>query len=316
MFRYIVKRLLKAVPMLLGISMLCFFLMHLAPYDAIDAITTPNMRPETIAQLKDAYGLNDPVYVQYIKWLQNVLQGNFGYSILSRSSIAVDLGARLPNTVALVLPSYAIAYVLALVLGVYAGGNKGSLADRLIDGFATLGLSVPSFWFAMVLIYVFGYLIGWFPVFGMRTVGLSSTADLLAHYVLPCLTLVVAFMPDLIRYTRSSTIGEQEKDYVLVQRAYGASHKTVLYRHIIKNVLLPAITQLGMALPMLVTGAMITESIFGWPGVGPYYVKAVQGMDYPVVMIILFLSASLVILGNLLSDILYFILDPRIRRTK
>mgnify|MGYP002514911728 CR=1 FL=1 len=191
---------------------------------------------------------------------------------------------------------------------------KNKWIDKLIDGLSAVGIALPSFWVAMLLIYFLGYRLNVLPIVGMHTIGKeSSIIDFLQHYIMPFTVLFFSFLPDGVRYVRSSTITQYSEDYVMVQQAFGASKAEIMFKHVCKNVLLPIITKLGMALPMLVTGAIITETIFGWPGVGPYFVKAIQGMDYPIVMVILVLSSTLVILGNLLSDILYCLTDPRIK---
>lgn len=314
MAKYITKRILAAIPMVLIITIICFALMNLAPYDAIDAMTTPNMSPETIALIKSKYGYDQPVYIQYIRWLDGMLNGNFGYSIVTHQSIFADLAVRIPNTIRLILPAYLLAYVMAIVLGLLAGSHKNKWIDKLIDGFSAVGIALPTFWVAMLFIYFLGYQLNILPIVGMHTIGKEdSLIDFLQHYIMPFTVLFLSFLPDAVRYVRSSTITQYSEDYVMVQRAFGASNTEIMFRHICKNVLLPIITKLGMALPMLVTGAIITETIFGWPGVGPYFVKAIQGMDYPIVMVILVLSSTLVILGNLLSDILYCLTDPRIK---
>ena len=294
MAKYIIKRILAAIPMVLIITVICFALMNLAPYDAIDAMTTPNMSPETVALIKAKYGYDQPVYIQYIRWLDGLINGNFGYSI--------------------VLPAYLLAYALAIVLGLIAGSHKNKWADKLIDGICAIGIALPTFWVSMLLIYFLGYKLNVLPIVGMHTIGQeNSMIDYLRHFLMPFIALFLSFLPDATRYVRSSTITQYSEDYVMVQQAFGASKAEIMFKHVCKNVLLPIITKLGMALPMLVTGAIITETIFGWPGVGPYFVKAIQGMDYPIVMVILVLSSTLVILGNLLSDILYCLTDPRIK---
>lgn len=314
MAKYILKRILTAIPMVLIITILCFTLMHMAPYDAVDAMTTPKMSQETIAMIKAKYGYDRPLYEQYFRWLGGMLSGNFGYSIVTHQSIVNDITVRIPNTIKLVLPAYLTAYFLSIVLGLLAGSHKNKWLDKFIDGFASIGIAVPSFWFAMLLIYLFGYKFNILPILGMHTIGMeSSPADFLRHYIMPFSVLTFTFLPDSIRYVRSSTITQYSEDYVMVQNAFGASKNEIMFKHICKNVLLPIITKLGMALPHLVTGAIITETIFGWPGVGPYFIKAIQGLDYPIVMVILVLSSTLVILGNLLSDILYCVTDPRIK---
>ena len=187
----------------------------------------------------------------------------------------------------------------------------------MIDGLCSVGISMPTFWFAMILMYFLGYKFKIFPIMGMHTIGLEhSIADYFRHFAMPYIVLTIGFLPDLTRYVRGSTIGQLKEDYVIVQQAFGAKKAEILLKHVGKNVLIPLITKLGMALPMLVTGAVITETIFSWPGIGPYFVKAIQAMDYPIVMSVLVLSGTLVILGNLLSDILYCLVDPRIKSMK
>ncbi len=313
MLKYILKRILQAIPLLILITVICFALINLAPYDAVDAITTPDMSAAEIEMRREAYGLNDPVYVQYFRWLNNILHGNFGYSLLSHTSIKYDLMIRIPNTAILVLASYATAYVLAIVLGLVAGSYKNRWPDKIIDGLCSIGIATPTFWFAMLLIYIFSFRMKIFPIMGMHTVGDNSLGDLLWHFFLPYITLVVGFLPDLTRFVRGSTTGQMKEDYVVVQQAFGAKKVQILFHHIIRNVMIPMVTKLGMALPQLVTGAVVTETVFTWPGIGNYFVSAVKGLDYPIVMAILVLSSTLVILGNLLSDILYCVVDPRIK---
>lgn len=314
MAKYIIKRILQAIPLILLISIICFTLIQLAPYNAIDTMITPKMPQATVDLIKAKYGFDKPIYIQYLLWLKGIVSGQFGYSIITHESISNDLIARIPSTVILVLPSYILALVISIILGLVSGSNKNKLIDKIIDGFCSIGIAIPSFWFAMLMIFIFGYKLAILPILGMNTIGVKgSISDFLLHFIMPCIVLVVAYLPDLIRYVRSSTIGQISEEYVMVQNAFGASKKEILFKHVCKNVLLPIVTKSGMALPMLITGAMITETVFGWPGVGPYFVNAVRALDYPVIMAILLLSSSLVIIGNLLSDILYCLIDPRIK---
>ena len=313
MLKYLIKRLLQAVPLLLLITILCFVLIDLAPYDAIDARITDDMTPEYIAQLKEEAGLNDPLPVQYLRWLGGLLKGDLGQSLINRTNIATDLKEKIPNTIKLVLPAYATAFLLAIGLGLLAGRCKNTWVDKIINSLASIGLAVPTFFVALLFIYFFGLKLDWFPVMGMHSLGEDSFEDFLHHLVMPYTVLVIGFLPDLVRYVRSSTITQYEEDYVMVQKAFGSSSGTILLRHVSKNVLLPMITKLGMALPMLVTGAVITETVFSWPGIGVYFTTAIRNLDYPVVMAVLVLSGTLVILGNLISDILCATIDPRIR---
>ncbi len=314
MFKYLIKRLAQAVPLLLLITILCFVLMDLAPYDAMDAKISEDMPAERIEQLREELGLNDPLPVQYVRWLGNVLKGDLGQSLINRTQIATDLAEKIPNTIKLVLPSYATAFLLAIGLGLLAGRYKNTWVDGIINGFASIGLAVPTFWVGLLFIYFFGVKLDLFPIFGMYSIGKEGDLkDFFQHLAMPYMVLTIGFLPDLTRYVRSSTLTQFEEDYVTVQKAFGSSSGTILLRHVSKNVLLPMITKLGMALPMLVTGAVITETVFSWPGIGVYFVTAIRNLDYPVVMAVLLLSGSLVIIGNLLSDILCAVIDPRIR---
>jgi peptide/nickel transport system permease protein len=314
MLRYILKRIAQAIPLLLVISVLCFSLLQLAPYDAIDTFVRPDMPAETVAALKARYGLDQPAHVQYWRWLTSVLKGDFGFSLVTHQSVSSDIAARLPNTVLLVLPSYSLAVIIAIVLGLVAGSNRGGRADRLIDAICSVGLATPTFWIAMIFLYVFAYKLNLLPVLGMHTLGKENDlGDLIAHMILPCSVLTLSFLPETIRYVRSSTISQYKEDYVMVQQAFGASRAHILFKHVIKNVLFPVITLVAIALPTMVTGAFITESIFSWPGVGTYFLTAIKGFDYPIILAVLLMSSSMVILGNLLSDILYCLVDPRIK---
>lgn len=317
MARYIIKRLLQAIPLVILISIICFTLIQLTPYNAIDTMITPMMSKEAVELINIKYGFDQPIYIQYFLWVKGILSGEFGYSIITHGSISQDLISRIPATISLVLPAYIIALFISIVLGLISGSNKNKLIDKIIDGFCSIGIAIPSFWFAMILIFIFGYKLRLLPILGMSTIGMKpSLSDFLLHFIMPGTVLVVAFMPELIRYVRSSTLGQISEDYVVVQKAFGATKREILFKHVFKNVLLPIVTKMGMALPMLITGAMITETVFGWPGVGPYFITAVQSLDYPVIMAVLLLSSTLVILGNLISDILYFLIDPRIKEMR
>ena len=315
MIRYILKRILQAVPLLLVISFIVFTLIHLAPYDAIDAQITSNMSQEEINILREQSGLNKPFLIQYVDWLGQILSGNFGHSLVTHNSVGEEILTKIPNTISLVLPAYITALIIAIVLGLLAAANKGKWQDKLIDAVASLGIATPSFWIAMIFIYVLGYQLNLFPIIGMHTIGKEGDfGDFLSHFVMPYLTLTIVFFAELTRYVRSSALSQTNEEYVVVQQAFQATKTQIFTRHIIKNVLIPVITQVGMSLPMLVTGAIITETVFSWPGIGPYITQATRALDYPIIMAVMLLSATLVIVGNLISDILYSIVDPRIRR--
>jgi oligopeptide ABC transporter, permease protein appB len=273
------------------------------------------MSQEEINILREQSGLNKPFLIQYVDWLGQILSGNFGHSLVTHNSVGEEILAKIPNTISLVLPAYVTALIIAIVLGLVAAANKGKWQDKLIDAVASLGIATPSFWIAMIFIYVLGYQLNLFPIIGMHTIGKEGNfGDFLSHFIMPYLTLTIVFFAELTRYVRSSALNQTNEEYVVVQQAFQATKTQIFTRHIIKNVLIPVITQVGMSLPMLVTGAIITETVFSWPGIGPYITQATRALDYPIIMAVMLLSATLVIVGNLISDILYSIVDPRIRR--
>jgi peptide/nickel transport system permease protein len=316
LLRYIAKRTAQAVPMVFIICALCFALIQIAPFDAIDMLTRPDMPPEMVQALKVRYGLDQPAYIQFLSWLRRMFTGDLGYSIVNHQSVALGLASRLPNTILLVLPSYTIALILSLALGLLSGMKAGGKLDKIIDGLCSIGMAVPAFWTGMILLYIFAYALNLLPVLGMHSPGRTAALpDLLRHIILPWATLISAFLPETARYIRSAAISQYKENYVTVQRAFGNGEMRILFGHVMRNVTLPVITLAGMSLPMLITGAFITESIFSWPGVGTYFLNAIQGFDYPVIMAVLLFSSILVILGNLLADLCYCLADPRIKYT-
>lgn len=317
MIRYILKRTLQILPLVIIISIIGFLMIQLAPYDAIDSITTPGMTQEYIDALRKEYGLDQPVPLQYVYWLKGIVTGQMGHSIVTHIPISEELSVRIPATFILMGPALLISFVLAIVLGMYTAAHKGSLIDRFFSNLCSFSLAVPSFWFALMIIYFLGHKLKLFPILGMySSEGAKDLPDLLRHMVMPVITLVFSLFPDTYRHVRGSTITQLSENYVTVQKAFGSSKLQTMFRHVFKNILLPVVTILGMSLPLLVTGAFVTESLFSWPGIGSYFLIAIRSFDYPVIMVILVLSSTLVILGNLLSDILYFFIDPRIRGTK
>lgn len=312
MWTFIWKRLLQAIPLLLIISFIVFALIQLAPFDVVDTLTTPNMTQEQIDFLREKHGLNDPFFTQYVRWLFNVLRGDFGQSLVTQADIASELAKKIPNTLMIVLPAYVTSLLLASVLGLVASAHKGKFWDHVINTIASVALGTPTFWFGMLLIYLFGYHLNWLPIIGMGRQG--DLKDQLEHLVLPYLTLIIAYFPELLRYIRAAAVEQVGEDYVTVQRAFQASSSEIFTRHVLRNIWIPIVTRVGQAFPMFITGAIITENMYGWPGVGTYLTAATSDLDYPIIMAVLLISSTLVILGNLLSDVLYSIVDPRIRK--
>jgi len=288
--------------------------MKMAPGDPLQAYITPQMNPDDIERIRKSMGLDQPIIVQYFKWLINALQGNLGYSMVNHRPVIQVILERIPNTLIITLTALIISILVAIPVGLYAGYKKNSIIDNILNVVSYIGISIPSFWFAMILIYLFSVKLGLLPSVGMRTAGINTTIDLVRHMIMPVIVLSYYNLCVFTRYIRSSTIGQLREDYVLTQRAYGATTKEILFKHVLKNSLLPVITIFAMALPQLVTGAFITETIFGWPGMGQLGVNAIFGYDYPVVMGITMISSLMLILGNLLADILYQLVDPRIKQ--
>ena len=310
----VIKRLISVIPMLFFISIISFLLMQLAPGDPLQAYITPQMHPEDIERIRISMGLDQPIIVQYFKWLVNAVQGNLGYSLVSHRPVIQMIFERIPNTLLITVSALITSILLAIPIGLYAGYKKNSIIDNILNVVSYVGISIPSFWFAMILIYTFSVKLGVLPSVGMRSAGVNTTIDLIKHMIMPIIVLSYYNLCVFTRYIRSSTIGQLREDYVLTQRAYGATTKEILFKHVLKNTLLPVITIFAMALPQLVTGAFITETIFGWPGMGQLGVNAIFGYDYPVVMGITMISSLMLIVGNLLADILYQLVDPRIKQ--
>lgn len=316
MIRMIIKRMIQAIPMLIAISIVSFFLIKLAPGDPVQAYITPEMGPVDIEKIRESMGLNSPIHIQYIRWLKAALQGDLGYSLVNHRPVAIQIIERLPATLGLMASSLAISMILGIIIGLVSAANHNKVFDKIATIISYLGISIPSFWFAMMLVYILTLKLKLLPSIGMRTIGVHTTWDLIKHGIMPTIVLSLQNIAVVTRYIRSSTISELKEDYVMVEYASGASKREVLYKYVLKNAILPVITILGMSLPGLVSGAFITETIFGWPGMGRLGINAIFSYDYPLIMAITMFSSFILIFGNLLSDILYGIADPRIKELK
>lgn len=312
MRQLIAKRLIQTIPLLFFVSVVCFALIKMAPGDPVLSFVTPNMHKEDIERVRANLGLDKPAHVQYWLWLKELLKGNLGYSLVNHQPVAKLILERLPATAGLMGCAILLAVILAIPLGLIAGAFHNKWVDRIITFMSYIGISVPVFWLAILVIYLFAVKLDWLPSMGMRTIGVNSAADVIQHGILPVSVLAFSFLSSYVRYVRSSTIGQLREDYVQIQYAYGSIRRVVLFRHVLKHVLLPIITLLGMSLADLVTGAIVTETVFSWPGIGSLGVTAIRGMDFPIIMGITLFSALLLIIGNLLADVLYGYADPRI----
>lgn len=310
----IVNRLIQSILTMFLVSVLCFALTKAAPGDPVMTYVEPNMSEQYIENLRESLGLTKPLHEQYFLWLGRILHGNFGNSLMSKRPVLTQILERLPATVILMGTSMVLGFLIAVFLGLYSGRKQNGIFDKITGLLSYVGISIPTFWFGIMLIYIFSVNLHLLPSIGMHSEGDRSFGDLVLHMIMPCAVLTFANASQYTRYLRSSTITEMSSDYVMVQTAYGMKDSGILFRHVLKNAMLPMITVLGMSLQSLVSGAIITEQVFAWPGIGQLAVTAVMQFDYPLIMGITMFSALLVVVGNLLADVLYAVFDPRIRK--
>jgi len=319
MGRYIAGRAVEALPLLLLVSIILFVIIQLTG-DPLAAYTVDStLTGEDLVRLRHYYGLDQPVPIQYVRWLGNVLTGNWGTSFVSNMSVADLIAQRLPNTVLLVVGAYSIILVAAVVLGTYTAVHQYSPFDHVITTLAFVGISIPSFWLGLLLLIFFAVQtrnlgLPYFPAGGMYDLAVGPTLpQVLWHLVLPSITLATVIAAGYIRYVRASVLEVIRQDYVRTARAKGLSEAVVLRRHAFKNAAIPLVTLMGLDLPRFLSGSVVVESIFAWPGMGRLFWEEAQRTDIPVLMAVLMFTSVLVVLFNLLADIGYAYLDPRIR---
>ncbi|MER3399355.1 MAG: diguanylate cyclase [Chloroflexota bacterium] len=313
MAAYVIGRLGQAAVLLLVMSAVVFAVVHAAPGGPA-ILNNPDIDPRVAQEMARNLGLEDPLPVQYARWLGSLLRGKLGRSYQHQLPVEQLILERLPATLLLTASGLLLSILLAIPIGILSATRPYSLLDRLATLGAFIGVSIPVFWLGMILIIIFSVELNWLPSAGMLTAGASfSLGDLFAHLLLP--SLVVASFPlaQLVRYTRSALLEVIQQDYVRTARAKGLTEWQVLTRHALRNALIPVITVVGLLLPRLVGGAAITETVFAWPGMGRLAVDAAFTRDYPLVMGITLLMSAVVVLTNLLTDLLYVYLDPRIR---
>jgi peptide/nickel transport system permease protein len=322
MIRYILVRLLQAIPLLLGIATVTFFIVHLAPGDPMDMFLEPRFRrqvdPEVIELLRQKYGLDQPIHVQFAKWLGNLLQGDFGESFRYRRSVAGLIMERVPYTLQLTIPALFFDALFGLSLGILSAVRQYTRLDKTLTLGSLAIYSIPGFWLALMLVLVFSVHLGWFPTSQTRSLDYDlltwprQMLDLAWHLVLPVFVLGVASAAGTARYMRNRLLEVLSEEYVLGARARGLKEKVVILRHALRNAMIPILTIYGMSLPFLLGGAVLIERVFAWPGLGLLGVEAVNGRDYPVILATTMIAAVLVVLGNLAADIMYAVVDPRV----
>ena len=314
MLKYCLKKIGQLAIVMLLISFFSFAIIDLAPGDISSMYLTPDMTEAERQLITEKLGLDKSMPEQYWGWLTEALQGNFGVSLSYNTPVAPMLLRRLPSTILLMGVSLLVSLALAIPLGLIAGYKKNTWADNLISSFAYFGMSIPSFYFGMLMIILFTATLHWLPSSGMHSVGVDTPLDTLQHMIMPVLTMALGTMASKIRYVRANTIGQLSEEYVLASNAKGCTPAQILRKHVLKNTLLPIITILGMNMASLVCGSFIIESVFGWPGVGSFAMEAIGKRDYPVIMAYIMLSGFILVVGNFVADILYSFADPRIKR--
>ena len=315
MGRFVLRRLLQALPLLVTISAVSFTILKLTPGGPLAAYEgNPLFTDEDRARLEHAFGLDQPIPLQYLSWLGQFVRGDWGYSFASHQPVLSLIGERLPNTIYLMGTVFVTVLLLAIPIGVVAAVKQYSWFDHLVTGSTFAFLSTPTFWLGLLLIILFGLQLRLLPIGGIDTPGQPfNIFDRLRHLVLPVATIALVQLGSHVRYLRASMLETITQDYMRTARSKGLGERVVVLRHALKNAAIPLVTVLALDVPELFAGALVTEQIFGWPGMGRLFWDAATRFDYPVLMGILTVSSGLIVLANLLADVVYGYLDPRIR---
>jgi peptide/nickel transport system permease protein len=315
MLPYIGRRLLQSVPLLIGVSLIGFALMHLAPGGPLAVYTlNPTITNQDIERIRIVFGLDQPIYIQYFKWATGMLTGNWGNTFFGGRPVLDVILERLPATFLLMGSALSVAILIGCTIGVLGAVRRYSVFDMLATSGAVVALSFPTFWFGLMAIYLFAIKLGLLPSGGMNELGEEDNLlDLLRHLILPVMVLALVITAVWSRYTRSSFLEVLHQDYMRTAKAKGVRAPARLLRHALPNALKPLIALLGLELPALFSGALVTETIFGWPGMGRLFVDALNMKEYPILMGMIMFTAGFVIAGNLIADILIALLDPRVR---
>ncbi|MFH1644960.1 MAG: ABC transporter permease [Candidatus Omnitrophota bacterium] len=324
MKKYILKRLIGIIPMIVGISLISFFVIHLATGSPVDAVTDLNIKVSLEAKEKliAEYGLDKPIIIQYMNWLRRIVFFDFGNSYRDGRKVLIKISERIPITLLINVFSLILILLVAVPIGVTSAVKKDSIYDKCMTVFVFIGFAMPGFWLALILMSVFGLKLGWLPVQGITSLEFETftffgkIADVVKHLVLPVFVSALGALAGMSRYMRSNMLEVLDKDYIRTARAKGLPESVVVYKHALKNALLPVITILGLSIPGLIGGSVIFESVFGIPGVGRLFYESVMARDYPVIMAMLIVGAFLTLIGNLVADISYSVVDPRIQIDK
>ena len=329
---YIVKRLAMLVPVMLGVSIIAFSLIHLAPGDPARTMLGERATQEQLNEIREKYGLDKPLYVQYGIWLNGVLHGDLGRSITTHEEVAKEIGDRLPNTMELSIAAMIFAIIVGVFAGIISATKQYSITDYTCMGVALFGISMPVFWLGIMLMMIFGVFLGWLPIGGridllipfQRVTGFMvfdsiitgnfpALISVLRHLVLPAIALGTIPMAMIARVSRSSMLEVLRQDFIRTERAKGLSERMVIYKHAVRNAMVPVVTVIGLNVGLLLAGAILTETVFSWPGIGRLVVNAVYERDYPLVVGCILVFAIVFVIVNLITDILYTRIDPRIQ---
>ena len=311
----ILKKILTAIPVLLVVSIVLFLLLNVMPGDAADSMSTMDATAEEVEALRESLGLNDPMYIQYLRWLRNVLKGDFGISFLNGASVTEKIVTRLPVTLELTLLAMLIAVAIALPMGVLSATHRNSAIDAIASFISMIGVAVPHFWLAMMLIIIFSVNLHWLPASGFTPISQGLGKNLI-KMIMPAFSVGLGFAATVMRQTRSNMIDVLGTDYISTAKAKGMSKSVVVWKHGVRNALIPVITVIGMQTGRLFGGAIVVETLFGLPGIGTAIVQSIFSRDYQMTMGCVMMVAVIIILINTIVDILYVIIDPRVRTTR
>ncbi len=314
--RFLARRCLQALPLLLAISVLVFLLIHAAPGGPLAMyLANPNVRPEDIERLRRALGLDRPLWIQYWSWLTAFVRGDWGYSFSDGRPVVMRIAERLPATLELAAVSLAGALLVTIPTGIASGIRRGRWLDRAVTALATVGISLPAFWFGLFLQIVFATGLGWLPSSGRSTPGAEDLIDHLLHLVLPALVLIVVQASAWSRYLRGSVIDTLSEPFVVAAKARGIPRRRVVLRHVLRNAIGPVLAVVMVDAALLVSGAVVTESVFAWPGIGSLFTEALARRDYTVLMALLMLTSTAIVVLNLVADLAHAVVDPRVALT-
>ena len=329
---YIIKRLIQLIPVIIGVTIIAFSLIHLAPGDPARTMLGQHATQQELNEIREKYGLDEPIYVQYAIWLNGVLHGDLGRSILTKELVVIEITERFPNTIELAIAAMIFAIIIGGLAGIISATKQYSITDYTVMGIALFGISMPVFWLGIMLMLIFGVILGWLPIGGridliipfQRVTGFmvldsiitgnfKALISILKHLILPAIALGTIPMAIIARVTRSSMLEVLRQDFIRTERAKGLSERVVIYKHALRNAMVPVVTVIGLNFGLLLSGAILTETVFSWPGLGRLVVNAVYQRDYPLVVGCILIFAIVFVIVNLITDILYTFIDPRIK---